>query len=104
MGASSRALGWVAVAFVGANAGCNRDVLLPPSLVCGEEQLAVGCTVGRCSVSAPRGTIGAGQVTVTENALPPSLAEDAVGPSICTLSFASTAPSGAAVTLAIKRD
>lgn len=63
-----------------------------PEGVCNEVRLAVGCTVGRCTLAAARRTLEPGQVVeLAERELPEALAGDAIAPFLCEV----TLPAGA---------
>ena len=82
--------------------GFTPDMWLPAG-DCPGDRLATGCAFGRCTVSAPLGTIDQNTtVHLAEIAVPMALATDAVGPTMCEV----TVLGGAAgqLTLAIHLD
>ena len=87
---------------------CRSSPLEPGA--CSEEQLATGCTIGRCTISAPSGALPEGSIAVAREVdVPPELAADVVGTTMCavtlpaspraplTLTMALDAPSDAAL-------
>src|SRR5262245_775615 len=76
----------------------------PPTTVVADEECTDAqlrsCVAGGCMVTAPPGTLAPGQkLTVAERTVPAELANDAIGPRMCELTF----PTGstAKVTLSI---
>jgi NHL repeat len=60
------------------------DAPVDGGMVCTGLQLAVGCTAGRCSISAPLDSLGErAVVNLSEVPVPAEIAGDAIGPVLC---------------------
>ena len=69
---------------------CGDNNKQSNSVNCSDEDLTVGCVVGNCRLSAPRGTLGADRkLTLSFVPLPSELSGDALGNSLCTISLPS---------------
>ena len=80
-------LGWVVLL-----AGCGTDTSPPPppsdTVTCTETDLAVGCTIGACRVTAPIGTLGSGKTArLRRSPISSKLAGDALEDSLCELTI-----------------
>ncbi len=79
---------------VDARADAPRDAApdVANGATCNAAQLGAGCTSGPCKVTGPATALPAGAtVTVAEEAVPPTLTQDALGSSLCKLTVTGVA-------------